>query len=73
LWLVEPSADGESWREVAGEEDNKQLNGANSTGIFAVARGGECRFIPLVQIGRSHFGDDSICITAWEILGGLIE
>jgi hypothetical protein len=26
-WLVETSVDGESWREVAHEEDNKQLDG----------------------------------------------
>jgi hypothetical protein len=30
-WLVETSADGESWREVAREEDNKQLNDRSSS------------------------------------------
>jgi hypothetical protein len=45
LWLIEASADGESWREVAREEDNKQLNGYYFTGTFAVADGRECRFI----------------------------
>jgi hypothetical protein len=38
-WLVETSADGKNWREVAREEDNKQLNGAYFTGTFAVADG----------------------------------
>jgi hypothetical protein len=43
-WLVETSVDGESWREVAREEDNEQLGGAHCFGAFAVAGGGECRF-----------------------------
>ena len=72
-WLVETSADGENWREVAREEDNGQLNDWGFTATFAVADGGECRFIRLVNIGRNHIGDDSICISAWEIFGSLLE
>jgi hypothetical protein len=72
-WLVETSADGESWREVAREEDNKQLNGRNFTSTFAVADGGECRFIRLVNVGRNHRGSDTLGITAWEIFGSLVE
>jgi hypothetical protein len=53
-WLIETSADGKSWREVAHEEDNEQLNGSMFTGTFAVAGGGECPFIRLVTIGRTH-------------------
>jgi hypothetical protein len=71
-WLVETSADGESWREVAHKEDNGQLNGRHFTGRFAVA-GGECRFIRLVNIGRNHAGHDVFFISAWEIFGSLIE
>jgi hypothetical protein len=65
--------DGENWREVAGKENNKQLNGSLFTGTFAVAGGGECRFIRLVNIGKNHFGDDTLVISAWEIFGALIE
>jgi hypothetical protein len=72
-WLVETSADGESWREVAREERNKQLNGTLCTGTFPVAGDGECRFIRLVQIGRNHAGYDSLIISAWEIFGSLFE
>jgi hypothetical protein len=36
-WLVETSADGKSWREVAREEDSRQLNGRWFTCTFAVA------------------------------------
>jgi hypothetical protein len=72
-WLVETSADGENWREVAHEEDNSHLNGIYFTGTFAVADGGECRFIRLVNIGRNFFGSDSLYISAWEIFGSLIE
>jgi hypothetical protein len=72
-WLVETSADGERSRAVAREEDNEQLNGTCFTGTFAVAGGGECRFIRLVNIGRNHRGDDRLCISAWEVFGNLIE
>jgi hypothetical protein len=72
-WLVETSPDGEDWQEVAREKDNKQLNGVCFSGTFAVADGGDCRFIRLVNIGRNHFGNDRLCISAWEIFGSLIE
>jgi hypothetical protein len=72
-WLIETSKDGKSWREVAREEDNEQLHGSRFTGTFTVAGGEECRFIRLVNIGRNHYGDDSLRIAAWEIFGSLIE
>jgi hypothetical protein len=72
-WLLETLADGKSWREVAHEEGNTQLNGNYRTGTFAIAGGGECRFIRLVNIGRNHVDDDCLNITAWEIFGSLIE
>jgi hypothetical protein len=72
-WLVETSLDGKSWREVAHEEDNTQLNGRHFTATFAVAGGRECRFIRLVNIGRDHYGYDCLIIPAWEIFGGLVE
>jgi hypothetical protein len=72
-WLVETSTDEKNWREVAHEEDNKQLNGKWFTATFPVTGGGECRFIRLVNIGRNHWGNDLLCISAWEIFGNLIE
>jgi hypothetical protein len=72
-WLVEMSADVKNWREVAREEDNKQLNGRSFTATFPVAGTGECRFIRLVNIGRNRGGTDSLIISAWEIFGNLIE
>jgi hypothetical protein len=72
-WLVETSADGENWREVAREEDNEQLNDSRFTGTFGFAGGGEYRFIRLVNIGRNHFGNDCFWISAWEIFGSFIE
>jgi hypothetical protein len=67
------SADGKRWRDVAREENNEQLNGGWSTGTFAVAGGGGCRFIRLVQIGRNDIRNDDLVTSAWEIFGGLIE
>jgi hypothetical protein len=72
-WLVEKSAYGENWREVDRRENNKQLNGANFTGTFPVEGDEECRFIRLVNIARNHWGDDCLMISAWEIIGRLIE
>jgi hypothetical protein len=72
-WLVETSVDGGNWREVARQEDNTQLNGRLFTDTFPVAGGGECRFIRLVNIGRNHFGNGELVITAWEIFGSLIR
>jgi hypothetical protein len=63
-WLVETSADGMDWREVAREENNEQLNDKFGTGTFPVAGGGEIRFIRLVNIGRNHCGDDILAIPA---------
>jgi hypothetical protein len=72
-WLIETSVDGKSWREVAHEEDNKQLNSQHFTGTFAVAGDGECRFIRLVNIGRNHGRYDQLLIYGWEISGSLVE
>jgi hypothetical protein len=72
-WVIETSADGESWREVAREEDKAQLNGGDFSGTFAVAGGEQCRFIQLVNFGGNHFGDDGLCISASEIFGSLID
>jgi hypothetical protein len=73
-WLVETSADGMSWQEVAHEEDNKQLDGEHFTATFTVAGGGECRFIRLVNIGKNiYVGQDNMIISAWEIFGSLVE
>jgi hypothetical protein len=72
-WLVGTPEDGKSWREVAREEKNRQLNGQWFTCTFTVSGGGECRFIRLVNIGRNHHENDVLCVTAWEISGSLVE
>jgi hypothetical protein len=76
-WLVETSADGESWQEVDQRGGrwlgNRELNGGYFISTFAAAGDRECRFIRLVNIGRNHYGDDAIWITAWEIFGHVIE
>jgi hypothetical protein len=72
-WLVETSADGTRWREGSREEENDQLNSSFFTGTFPVAGAGECRFIRLVNIGRNHYGSDSLLISAWEIFGSLLD
>jgi hypothetical protein len=46
---------------------------SSTAGTFAVAGGGECRFIQLVNIGRNHWASDEHFISAWETFGNLIE
>jgi hypothetical protein len=40
VWLLETSTDGQSWREIAREQDSEQLNRRWFTGTFAIAGGG---------------------------------
>jgi hypothetical protein len=68
-WLVETSVDGLSWREVAREEDSVRLKKNLAIGVFDVARGEECCFIRLVNIGRNHGRNSCLDISAWEIFG----
>jgi hypothetical protein len=63
-WFVETSVDGEDWRRVVRDEDNKQLNGPRFTGTFAVAGRGKCRFIRFVNIGRNHSRNDQLRISS---------
>jgi hypothetical protein len=71
--LAETSADGESWRKVAHEEDNEHLNYRCVIGTFAVAGGGDSPFIRLVNIGRNHCRIDDVVIDVEEIFGSLFE
>jgi hypothetical protein len=72
-WRVETSTDGRYWGLVASEKDNESLNGRSVTVMFAVEHPGACRFIRLVNMGRTHNGTDCLSISAWEIFGQLIE
>jgi hypothetical protein len=72
-WLVETSVDGKIWSGVAREEGSQRPNGAYFTGTFTFVGGGECHFIRLVNLGRTHFRDDWLMIYAWEIFGSLCE
>jgi hypothetical protein len=71
-WIIETSTDAQEWTEVDRQEDNDELNGIYLTGTFALSQCAPCRFIRLVNIGKNHFGYDSIMISAWEIFGTLL-
>jgi hypothetical protein len=72
-WTVEASADGNCWTEIDRREGNVQLNDFGGTATFQVSKNGVWRCIRLVNIGRNHFGDNCLCIGAFEIFGVLIE
>jgi hypothetical protein len=69
-------------RDVSGREDlagdrpragQPATQWHQDTGTFAVLGSGECRLIRLENVGRSHFANDILAISAWEIFGSLIE
>jgi hypothetical protein len=72
-WVVESSADGQNWVEIDRKADSAELNGKNRLGIWEVATSEPCRFIRLTNIGRNHFGDDSLAISAFELFGSFVE
>jgi hypothetical protein len=72
-WLVEPSVEGTSWREVDHKENNNELNEPRITRTFAVAASGPRRFIRLANISHNHNSTNSLNISAWEIFGTLFE
>jgi hypothetical protein len=72
-WIAETSDDQENWREVDRKDGNEDLDAKGLTRTFAMANAGECRFIRLTNIGRTHWGCDCLSISAWEIFGTLIE
>ena len=71
--LVEASADRANGREVARQEDSKQLDGRSFAATFVIAGGPVCRLLRLVQIGMNHYENDQFVISAWEIFGSFIE
>jgi hypothetical protein len=41
--------------------------------LFKVNQGKLRRFVRIVNIGRNHYGDDRLVISAWEVFGDLFE
>jgi hypothetical protein len=72
-WLVEVSVNGENWKEIDHRENNAELNEPLKTKVFEVCACDASRFIRLAQIGRNHYGNSELCISAWEIFGRVIE
>jgi hypothetical protein len=68
-WLLEVSEDGENWEEIDHRDNCTELSGKNRTRIFEVERAGEGRFVRLVNIGKNHYGDDCLALSAWELFG----
>jgi hypothetical protein len=72
-WLIEVSMDGEDWVEVDHRENNSDLNGKNIITTFSISRREVCRFLRLVNIGRTHSGDEALIISSFEVFGCVIE
>ena len=74
-WVLEVSNDGSegSWQVVDLRENNNDLNGGFSTGIFALTtpQSGMFRFVRLRLTGKTHRGDDMLEICALELFGAL--
>jgi hypothetical protein len=74
-WVVETSADGESWKMIDHSEDNHEIAALHAkwNRVFAVARVVECRFIRPVKIDRTHRGSDQFHIVGWEVFRTIID
>jgi hypothetical protein len=71
-WIVEVSRDGHNWTEADSREDSSELNDRNVTKLFNVALPVQGRFVRLVNVGRNHAGNDSLCLSSFEVFGTLI-
>jgi hypothetical protein len=49
------------------------LSGFRFIGTFAVPHDWKHHFVRVVYIGRNHLENDQVRVSAWEILGSLIE
>jgi hypothetical protein len=72
-WVLEGSLDGESWLEIDKRENTVDLAEARTTCMFTCNTNVECSLVRLVNIGKSHAGDDNVVIAALELFGSLIE
>jgi hypothetical protein len=68
---VETSVDGSKWTESDRRIDNRDLNGSRAIWVFEVRESAQCRFIKLVNLGKNHYGDETLVISAWKIFGTL--
>jgi hypothetical protein len=72
-WYVEVSLDGQEWREVHRCGENSDLNGSNQIGTYEVNEWLRCRFVRLQRSGQSHYNDNYLQFSGFEIFGIIHE
>jgi len=72
-WVVEGSANGESWIELDSRRDNSELMEPNAAAIFQMAKTDEARLVRLRQTGKNHFGDHHLALCGFDLYGVLHE
>jgi hypothetical protein len=72
-WVVESSLDGVNWTEIDRKTDNDHFRVGWSPVSYAVSNSADCRFIRLTQTGKTHGGQDWLCVSAFEVFGTLLE
>jgi hypothetical protein len=71
-WAIDVSVDGNIWIQIDHKQSNNELNAKNVARTFEVAKRGEiARFVRLVNIGRNHYGNDRLVLSAFELFGTL--
>jgi hypothetical protein len=71
--MVETSQDGKTWTTINRRENTSDLDDYGITATFKVDTNSASRFVKLVNIGRSHYGDDALIISGFEVFGALTE
>jgi hypothetical protein len=72
-WMVETSHDGKTWTTIDRRENTSDLDDYGITATFKVDTNSASRFVKLVNIGRTHYGDDALIISGFEVFGSLTE
>jgi hypothetical protein len=74
-WVIETSMAGVEWTIVDRRTNNAELNKQNVTIWFCIDEGRHqgCRFVRLRQTGKSHFGNDELWLSSFEIFGDFVE
>jgi hypothetical protein len=72
-WCLEMSGDGQSWTDVHWCDNNRDLNGINQIGTYSITREVRSRSVRLRQAGKTHYNDDHLVLSGFEVFDILDE
>jgi hypothetical protein len=72
-WVIEGSVDCNQWEEVDRRDNNDDLNAQNVVRLFTVTHSSEYRSLRLRQTGPTHYGENWLTISGFDIFGQFFE